>query len=242
MYHSHLLINVGDNPDRPDWNICRRWLRNPYRVHQRLCMGFPSAGRREADPAFLQPFQPGDFDGAPGGDVHQPRGPAGGFLFRIDLGHPPVVVVQSARRPDWEYAFANASFLLAGPPHVREYVPVLQSGRRLRFRLRANPTVKRAVQRDGQAKPARHALLDEADQRAWLMRKAQGAGFTPLDFAVTGVRRVTCSSPKGKQTHVAVDFEGLLEVTDPAAFQAALAGGIGPAKGFGFGLLSIAPA
>jgi len=28
MYHSHLLINVGDHPDRPDWNITRRWLRN----------------------------------------------------------------------------------------------------------------------------------------------------------------------------------------------------------------------
>jgi hypothetical protein len=32
MYLSTLLINTGDNPDRPDWSITRRWLRNPYRV------------------------------------------------------------------------------------------------------------------------------------------------------------------------------------------------------------------
>src|SRR5436190_21766487 len=61
MYHSHLLINVGDNPDRPDWNISRRWLRNLYRVHQRLCMAFPSAAPRRDDwparqEAYCAPF------------------------------------------------------------------------------------------------------------------------------------------------------------------------------------------
>ena len=36
-------------------------------------------------------------------------------------------------------------------------------------------------------------------------------------------------------------FDGILEVTDPAAFAATIAAGIGPAKAFGFGLLSVAP-
>jgi CRISPR system Cascade subunit CasE len=45
-----------------------------------------------------------------------------------------------------------------------------------------------------------------------------------------------------KLTHLAVLFEGVLEVTDPAAFANTLAHGIGPAKGLGFGLLSVAPA
>ena len=41
MYLSCLLIDVGDNPDRP--RPGRLWLRNLYHVHQRLCMAFPSA-------------------------------------------------------------------------------------------------------------------------------------------------------------------------------------------------------
>ena len=41
-------------------------------------------------------------------------------------------------------------------------------------------------------------------------------------------------------THVAVRFDGLLEVTDPVKFLETLRAGIGSAKGFGFGLLSLA--
>jgi CRISPR system Cascade subunit CasE len=40
----------------------------------------------------------------------------------------------------------------------------------------------------------------------------------------------------------AVLFDGVLEVTDPVAFRNTLAAGVGPGKGFGFGLLSVAPA
>ncbi len=46
----------------------------------------------------------------------------------------------------------------------------------------------------------------------------------------------------GRLTFGAVLFEGRLRVTDADRFRAALAGGIGPAKAYGFGLLSIAPA
>lgn len=48
---------------------------------------------------------------------------------------------------------------------------------------------------------------------------------------------------KGFRTiqHFAVDFDGVLRVTDPQKFVEAVRCGIGPAKGFGFGLLSVAP-
>jgi CRISPR-associated protein Cas6/Cse3/CasE subtype I-E len=149
MYHSHLFINVGDDPDRPDWNICRRWLRNLYRVHQRLCMAFPSDLRKENDQQFLAPYDANDFPHPcelagerDRGDAHQ-NGPDGrGFLFRIDYPvdpgqgcRRPVIIVQSDadRPPDWDYAFGlrkdaiddrgrpigNAAFLLAAPPQAR---------------------------------------------------------------------------------------------------------------------------
>jgi len=39
-----------------------------------------------------------------------------------------------------------------------------------------------------------------------------------------------------------VRYEGLLQVTDPHLLVEAVRAGIGSAKGFGFGLLSLAPA
>lgn len=148
MYHSHLLINVGNNPDRTDWNIGRRWLRNLYRVHQRLCMAFPSTTPEvhEREAAYCRPFKVSDFPDQrdlpddQSRDVHRDRTQHNGFLFRIDIpinpqqgGTRPVIVVQSrsSRQPDWDYAFGltnegcngpplgNAGFLLAARPQVR---------------------------------------------------------------------------------------------------------------------------
>jgi CRISPR-associated protein Cas6/Cse3/CasE subtype I-E len=45
----------------------------------------------------------------------------------------------------------------------------------------------------------------------------------------------------GLVTHVGVRFDGLLTVVDPVRFVQTLETGVGSAKGFGFGLLSIAP-
>ena len=51
MFLSCLLIDIGDNPDRP--RPGRIWLRNLYHVHQRLCMAFPSDPRKTDDRDFL---------------------------------------------------------------------------------------------------------------------------------------------------------------------------------------------
>ena len=44
-----------------------------------------------------------------------------------------------------------------------------------------------------------------------------------------------------KLRHFAVCFEGVLKVTDEDLFTETVENGIGSAKGFGFGLLSLAP-
>lgn len=49
-------------------------------------------------------------------------------------------------------------------------------------------------------------------------------------------------SPTSQIKHLAVRFDGILRITDANAFCEVIASGIGPAKAFGFGLLSIAPA
>lgn len=239
MYLSTLLIDVGANPDRP--RPGRLWLRNPYHVHQRLCMAFPSASRKSDDPDFLKPFAPQDFGQE---QVHVARRTDAGFLFRIDVqpAGRAVVLVQSSVTPDWDYAFHNAGYLLAAPCEVKGFDPHLwcRAGATWQFRLRANPTVKREEKR--------HALLSEEEQTRWLGRKADAGGFAVLSVTASreGSRaawKTEYDAPEPKEHRIslfAVRFDGVLQVTDDEAFLRSLCCGIGPAKGLGFGLLSLA--
>lgn len=319
MYHSHLLINTGDNPDRVDWQRTRAWLRNLYRVHQRLCMAFPDkdkslAGKSEAErfAEYCKPFQPASGPDAfasvddESGDVHTPRDGNRGFLYRIDypiLGslRKPVILVQSAKRPDWDFAFGlsgytkpgkkephgNADFLLAAPPQVREVnidaddarlvlrtekvAHEVKPGDVLWFVLRANVVETRTEN----GKKARYRLrIDDETMKSgdpkkielarrevhlkWLQGKLDGAAdivVKTLDnperdhpYIETGwIHASRGNHDKGGKTAKsdmqwwAVTYRGKLKVKDPAGLRSLILSGIGPAKAFGFGLLSVAP-
>ncbi len=232
MFLSQLLIDTGLDPDRP--RPGRRWLGNPYHVHQRLCMAFPSAGRRAADGAFLAPYRPEDFQE----HARVPRDAEAGFLYRVEPGAQgrAVILVQSVVVPDFAWAFHNAGFLLAAPPATKPYEPTLSEGERLRFRLRANPTFKREGKR--------LAWLSEEDQLRWLARKGETGGFALEGVTATseGFRRGRKGG--GDATHrmslFSVLFEGRLDVTDAVRFAEVLRAGVGSGKALGFGLLSVA--
>lgn len=282
MYYSILLVNVGDNPDRP--RPGRLWLRNLYRVHQRLCMAFPSASRQAQDPDFLQPYRPEDFGT---GQVHVTRAGHAGFLFRIDplpAGRA-AILVQSASMPNWEYAFRNADYLLTAPPYEWQNEPRFEAGQRLRFRLLANATKKvettckadrcaepactcqraeraaqaglaslphadtcpvRAYRKQVRAHGRRRPLASE-ELVAWLAQRAPSAGFAfDAENLVLqpgyAYARLPAPRPGQKEISIrfrAVRYDGILTVTDPDRLRQAVASGIGPAKGFGFGLLSL---
>ncbi|MBI2873173.1 MAG: type I-E CRISPR-associated protein Cas6/Cse3/CasE [Chloroflexi bacterium] len=260
MYLSTLLINVGDNPDRP--RPGRLWLRNLYHVHQRLCMAFPSASRKTADPDFLCPFKPDDFGPKP---VHEQRSADGGFLFRVDPqpGGRAAILVQSGARPDLEYAFHNADYLLCAS-QVREYDPQFRTGEALRFRLLANPVRKvSAKSLDVEGKPFEEKWIGKdvpvppTELPHWLERRAEPGWSaqknardeqTPPGFRLIKVLPPQAGyvywSKSGKegtgQRLRSVRYDGVLEVTNPDHFRKTLMHGIGPGKAFGFGLLSIA--
>lgn len=257
MYLSSLLVDVGNNPDRP--RPGRSWLRNLYHVHQRLCMAFPSAERKAADPEFLCPYDPGDFPedrylagertstiGTEGlRQVHAKRDQESGFLFRIDPqpGDGVVILVHSALVPDWEYAFHNAKFLLGARPQVRPFDPSFAKGQLLRFRLAANPTKKIDV--DGKRPNGKRVPVPVEQFRQWLIGRAEAGGFAlEADALTMQPGYVYWKKPrqkKGQQLR-SVRYEGLLRVLDPDRLREALLSGIGPAKAFGFGLLSVARA
>jgi len=192
------------------------WSARPYRVHQRLCMACGD------DPRLL--FR---IEATPGGTV---------------------ILAQTHHMPRWDAAFAEFP-VLSGEPLVKEVDWPLREGQVLSFRLRANPTKRLCHGHDGEGRPrnnVRVPLYAEEEQRAWLERKEDAAGFRSLRV---DVRRepppVEAVSGKGGASHqvklASAQFDGLLVVTDPVRLRAALAAGIGSAKGFGFGLLSLGP-
>ena len=177
-------------------------------------------------------------------------------LYRLEIderrGHVRVLV-QSQGEPDWRRLCAVPGYLQR-PPETKTVSLALSAGQVLAFRLRANPTVKkkshqRAPDEEPRPNGIRLGLAREEDQRAWLDRKGQQHGFQVLQVQVrpeglqTSGKRETVEGQvvSRRMAHLAVQFDGLLQVTDPDQLAQAVHAGIGSAKALGFGLLSLAP-
>lgn len=118
--------------------------------------------------------------------------------------------------------------------------------RRYVFQLCANPTKKVTAQTpDGTFKKngRRNPLRTREELVSWINRKGEQAGFTVDEGRLRTFSRGREYFQKNgmRGLHSAVEFQGILTVTDPQRFHEAFRRGIGPAKAFGFGLLVIAP-
>jgi CRISPR system Cascade subunit CasE len=146
------------------------------------------------------------------------------------------------------------------------YDPQIAEGESFRFKLRANPIVKRwengKLKEFGLIVDAKHKLktegtycvddysLDELIQEKgmkWLLNKGLQHGFTVKywDVAIGNDWEYEVkAATEGKRPFLirTLDFEGVLKMTDAGKFKLALFNGIGPAKAFGCGLLSLARA
>jgi len=211
---------------------------------------------------FLKPFNHGDF-----ADVRAPRSMDQGFLFRIDPlpSARAAIIVQSAREPDWDYAFHNAKYFLAAPPQVKTFDPHFAAGQHFCFRLLANPVRKVSKKSVGaNGKPleekwrGKDVPVPASELNRWLERRTDAEWTQPKNSEgkknPPGFRIVEITDAQPGYVYVddngklkearrrrSALYNGILEVTNPDHFRKTLESGIGPAKAFGFGLLSVAP-
>jgi CRISPR system Cascade subunit CasE len=158
--------------------------------------------------------------------------------------------VQSNIEPNWAnsprgYFLDKDGLLNPLIKPVGDAYGAIEPGKRLRFRLRANPTRKVDTKTgpDGRRRNGRRVPLRKIDEQvAWLLRKAHSNGFELMQviIAATGSAELVNSNETNK-TFQGVVYEGILEVKDAQQFSNALMAGMGPGKAYGFGLLSIAP-
>jgi CRISPR system Cascade subunit CasE len=175
------------------------------------------------------------------------------FLYRHEAtqGWPKFYTV-SERPPEDSTGLWN----LASKP----YQPRLSAGEKLSFSLRANPV---RTKRDAEKRQHRHDVVMEAKTRlvregreriefslpeiiqeegsAWLLSRAERHGFAvdPDRLRVDGYQQHVLYKKRGKISFSTLDFNGILIVTDPGLFERSLYHGLGPAKGFGCGLMMV---
>lgn len=125
----------------------------------------------------------------------------------------------------------------------------LEPGQNWIFRLRANPikNVRAMPEHRGRRVP----LARTEDQLAWLASRGSRMGFRLGEGSHgTNARVIEQSTARfsrnsdGHQRTVTLGtaaFEGVLEITDAEALSSALTAGIGAGKGYGCGLMTLAP-
>ncbi|WP_308363657.1 MULTISPECIES: type I-E CRISPR-associated protein Cas6/Cse3/CasE [unclassified Microbulbifer] len=158
------------------------------------------------------------------------------FLWRLEVDSNawtmPVVLVQSATEANW-LVLAGQPNYLKKPVECKRLAleQLVEGGNSYRFRLQANPTVTRCGKRYG--------LVGEADQLAWLQRQGERHGFGLSTALITASDVLVGRKSNARISVRRTCFEGVLQVQNTEAFNRALLAGIGPAKAFGCGLLSV---
>lgn len=165
------------------------------------------------------------------------------FLFRVEQAERTYaqILMQSARQPEITTSAARIV-------DCREFPLSLKAGQRLRFMLVANPikTINDEGGRKnaaGEPKKCRVPLVRDEEQRAWIDRKLQNAAsFATLEIDPVLPLRFRKSREDRAGKVQPVRFQGVLSVNDPELLVDLVRNGIGPAKAFGCGLLSLARA
>lgn len=182
----------------------------------------------------------------------------GRVLWRLDVdgAHSLNLFVVSTEVPSFDALAEQAGWSSNPVWRTAEYdrfLDRLEHGQRWVFRLVANPV--RAVRdpRNGVRRGQRVPLIKETDQRNWLMERAEKSGFSLIpgtsgveNLMVTNSQRSTferrTDGTARTVTVQRVQYDGVLEVADPQTLRGTLVSGIGSAKGYGCGLLTLAPA
>lgn len=216
MYLTHMPLN-------PERRSTRDLVQSPQKVHA----------------AVLSAFVPGAAD-------------SGRILWRLDQPerHRLDLYVVSPVQPSLEAMADQAGWPSQPVWRTADYAPFLRaldSGQRWLFRLRANPI--RNVRPEDGGRGQRVPLLHVEQQVEWLTQRADGLGFRVgagehgpnLHVTERRTERFQRGGPERRPvTLVTAAYEGVLEVTDAERLAETLTLGIGAAKGYGCGLMTLA--
>ncbi|MBT1171797.1 type I-E CRISPR-associated protein Cas6/Cse3/CasE [Bifidobacterium sp. MA2] len=210
-------------------------IESPYRMHAAVEAAFPPDSVRDDD--------------------------EGRILWRLDSldqGRGMWLYVVSPEPPDLTHVIEQAGWPMRMEWESKDYTPLLSRiavGQCWQFRLRANP-VRRAREDKGRRPKADASAIvgklqghvTASQQAEWLIARASSHGFeviaddTGAPSMVVKQRHRERFGRNGKTVTLSTAvFEGQLRVTDADEFRRTLCHGLGRAKGFGCGLMTVTP-
>lgn len=174
------------------------------------------------------------------------RGPR--RLWRVDgVAGRCCLLVLSPDMPDFSqlvhrYGFPGETPAWLTRPY-QQLLDRLREGQTWQFRLKANPVRSLSVEQGARGKVMAHVTTHQ--QKEWLLSRAGACGFAlePDAFEVMHTQWFRFSKGHGHVVTLrTATFEGRLTITDAGAFAEALVQGIGRAKAYGCGLMTVAAA
>ncbi|WP_411143383.1 type I-E CRISPR-associated protein Cas6/Cse3/CasE [Streptomyces sp. x-80] len=236
MYLTRFRVNTARSE-------ARRLLGSPHLLHGAVNMSFPTPPPR---------------------DGSGPR-----VLWRVDRDSPAetLLFIVSPARPDLTHLVEQAGWPASDGPGwttfaYGTFLTALTEGDTWGFRLTANPVhhIHHPDDKEG-ARTKRAAHQTPYHQMRWLLERQERAGFEvvrkpverrllergdehelivrdqrPLQF-----RRPPSKTGRDDVRFTRVTFDGRLRVTDPDTFRRTLTHGLGKAKAYGCGLMTLAP-
>lgn len=203
----------------------RKLLTNPQALHAAVCASFPP-------------------------DMNQQDGR---ILWRLDQrGHENILYIVGPEKPTAVHIVEQAGWDTR-PPQCADYdrfLGQLMKGQKWNFELVANPT--KSLKRGGEQRGRVVAHVSAPAQLAWLHSKAAsiGVSFGSLEESTAQIvgreslsfkrGESSCDSSSNRVHIVKARFRGCLEITDTDKLRHTLVNGVGRAKGYGCGLLTLA--
>ncbi len=174
---------------------------------------------------------------APDGLGESPR-KAVGLLYRLEETPAGVkILVQTRVRPKIDRLTDGFATTVT----TRDLAPLLKNlsaGDHVRYRITANPTQRVGNSTTDPRKKGKLTVLAGERGELWWLTRATANGLHP--FSVTQSRLPDIHA--GKTRHAATRFDGVGIVTDADRLRQAVLDGIGRAKSYGCGLISLGPA
>jgi CRISPR system Cascade subunit CasE len=213
---------------------------NPARRGAQRLLGSPQAMHA----AVLASFPPE-------GSTVRPQEDVARVLWRVDRTGKTAaqLYIASPTTPDLTHLVEQAGWPTTQTWQTRDYSALLdrlEEGQQWGFRLKANPVHGVRIREGKRTQPLGHVTVTQ--QENWLTTRAEKHGFA-LSKGAEGAPQVIVHSRETVRflrqgatvTLTTATYDGILTVVDAGALRTALVAGMGRGKGYGCGLLTLAP-
>lgn len=168
---------------------------------------------------------------------------AADVLYRLDYTNAgPHLLIQSATQPDT--TTLPAGFAHAGTRDLTPLLHHLHNNMTVRYRITLNATSSRCAppQPDGTPRPrGTRTPLTGHDALTWWHNKALHHGLHPHETSTADTTKLRGRKNGTTITITATTIEGTAHITDIDTLRTTIQTGVGRARAYGCGLLSLAP-